>query len=164
MQPLPSSKSFRNFAKNLFLVGGVYFERRKAKEDVELHLQRMKKLIISMSLSYTDIDRLKEKIDKLINWERRYAKLFKPEDNETLGLKNQINDLQQELSKEKEAKLSAINDNASKIKQLTESLNNVKNQMRYLHMERAKRHHKLKALEHKIKRRINVHGYYSAAN
>ena len=162
MYPAQSSKSFRHFVKNLFLVGSVYLERKKAKEDVGAQLQRMKKSIISMNLSYSDIDKLKEKIDKLINWERRYAKLFKPEDSETLELKNQMNHLEQELRKEREAKINAVNDNNSKIKQLTESLISIKNQMRHLLMERAKRHHKLKALEHKIKRKVNVHGYYTS--
>ena len=61
MSTLQSSKSFRHFARHLFLVGGVHIERNRAKADVDSHLQRMRKSIIRMNLSYSDIDKLKKK-------------------------------------------------------------------------------------------------------
>ena len=155
-----NSKSFRHFAKHLGVVGRVHYERKKAKEDVDSYLQRMRKSIIRMTLTYSDLDRLKEKIENLINWERKYAKYFKPEDKETLELKNQVYSLQQELQNEREEKFRLIGENDEKIKQLTASLENVKNQMKSLLMERAKRHQRLRALETKIGKNVDVHGYY----
>lgn len=154
------SNSLRHFARHLFLVSKVYAERKKAKEDFDSHLHKMRKAIIRMSLSYSDIDRLKQKIENLIDWERKYSKLFKPADKETEELKNQIKALQQELSNEKEEKLSIISENNEKIVQLTESLDNIKNQMRHLHLEKARRQQRLKALEQKIRQRVDVHRYY----
>jgi len=61
-----------------------------------------------MRLSYSDIDRLKKKIENLIDWERKYAKFFKPEDKEILELKNQLNALGQGLRNEKEEKRFVI--------------------------------------------------------
>ncbi len=160
MLQIQDTKSFRHFAKHLFLVGNVYTKRKKAKEDVDNYLQKMRKSIIRMNLTYSDIDRLKQKIDNLINWERKYAKFFKPADKETEELKNQIKALEQELRNEREEKLSIISENNEKIQQLTESLNNIKNQMRHLHLEKAKRQHRLNALEQKIREKVDVHRYY----
>ncbi len=160
MQPLQNSKSLRDFAKHLFLIGKVYIERNKAKEEVDSHLKKMRKSIIRMNLSYTDIDRLKQKIDNLISRERKYAKFFRPEDKETQELKEQIKSFEQELRNEREEKLSMINENDEKIRELTESLSNIKNQMRHLYMEKAKRQHRLKALEQKINQKVDSHSYY----
>ena len=160
MLPMQHSKSLRHFTKNLFLVSKVHVSRSKAKEDVSSHLQNMRKSIIRMRLSYTDIDKLKKKLDNLIEWERKYAKFFKIEDDETRELKNQINALEQELRKEKEEKQRMAYENSEKVRQLTESLNNIKAQMNHLLMERAKRHHRLKALENKIRQKVDVHSYY----
>ena len=152
--------SFRHFIKHLFLIGRVYIERNKSKEDVNNHLQNMRKSIIRMKLTYTDIDRLKQKIENLINWERKYAKFFKPADKETEELKKQLNTHEQELRNEREEKLSIISENNEKIAQLTESLNNIKNQMRHLQLEKAKRQQRLNALEDKIREKVDVHRYY----
>ena len=66
MYPLQNTKSFRHFAKHLFLVSRVFVWRKKARESVDSQLHRMRKSIIRMSLSYTDLDRLKRKIGKQI--------------------------------------------------------------------------------------------------
>lgn len=162
MFPAQNSKSFGHFAKHLFIAGKIYIERNKAKEDVDNHLQRMRKSVIRMSLGYSDIDRLKEKINNLIYWERNYAKLFKPEDKETLELREQINLLAAELRKEREDKQKILEGNNQKISQLTGSLNNIQNQMRHLHLEKAKRQQRLNALEKKIKEKVDVHSYYNS--
>ena len=160
MYPNKSSRAFRHFSKHLFLVGKVYVERKKAHEDVDNHLQKMRKSIIRMTLSYSDADILKEKLDNLINWERKYAKFFKPQDKETQELREQLNVLVAELREEREDKQRIIEENNRKINQLTDSLNNIKSKTNYLLMERAKRHHRLKALENKISEKVDVHRYY----
>ncbi|MBI2650609.1 hypothetical protein HYX04_04810 [Candidatus Woesearchaeota archaeon] len=160
MDQIQTSKSFRHFAKHLFLIGRVYVERKKAKEDVDSHLQRMRKSIIRMNLSYSDIDRLKKKIENMLDWERKYAKFFKPEDKETQALKGQINALEQELRNEREEKMSITSENNEKISQLTGSLDNIKNQMKHLHLEKAKRQQRLTALDKKIREKVDVHRYY----
>ena len=160
MSTLQSSKSFRHFARHLFLVGRVHIERNRAKADVDSHLQRMRKSIIRMNLSYSDIDKLKKKIDNLLYWERKYAKFFRPEDKETEALRSEIKALEQELKNEREEKLSIISENNEKIAQLTGSLNNIKNQMKHLHLEKAKRQQRLTALDKKIREKVDVHRYY----
>ena len=155
------SGNVRNhFARHLFLVGRIYIERNKAKEDINNHLQKMRKSIIRMRLTYIDIDRLKEKIENLINWEREYAKSFKPEDKKTLELKNQITAIEQELRNEREEKLSIISENDAKIRQLTDSLGNIKSQMRHLQLEKARRQQRFNALEQKIRQKVDVHRYF----
>lgn len=160
MLTIQNSKSFRHFAKHLFLIGKIYVERNKAKEDIYKHLEKMKKSIIKMRLSYTDISKLKEKIEKLINLDAKYAKFFKPEDKETQELKRQINALEKELGNEREEKQRIIYESDEKIKQLTESLNNIKSQIRHLFLEKTRRHHRLKSLEQKIRQKVDVHKYY----
>ena len=160
MQPIQNTRSFRHFAKNLFLIGRVHIERNKAKKDVDEQLQRMRKSVIRMSLSYSDIDRLKQKVENLVSWERKYAKFFKPEDKETKELKSRINEMEQELMKEKEEKQKLIEDNNQKIAQLTDSLNNIKSKTGYLLMEKAKRQQRLTALDKKIREKVDVHRYY----
>ncbi|MBI2656541.1 hypothetical protein HYX03_02275 [Candidatus Woesearchaeota archaeon] len=160
MYQIQNSRPFRHFAKNLFLIGNVYVQRKKAKEDVDNWLQRMRKSIIRMNLTYSDIDLLKLKIENLIDWERKYAKFFKPEDKEMLELKNQTLALEQELRKEREEKYMVISENNEKITQLTGSLNSLKSKANHLIMEKAKRHHRLKALEQKIREKVDVHKYY----
>ena len=159
---IQTSKSFRHFAKHLFIIGRVHIERKKAQYEVDSQLEKMKKSILRMSLGYKDIDKLREKIANLINWERKYSKFFRPKDNETRELSSQINALEEELKKEREEKHNIISENDEKIRQLTESLNNIKNQMTFLHLERAKRHHRLRALEKKINEKVDVHSYFSS--
>ena len=162
MEPIQNSKSFRHFSKHLFLIGRVYVERNKAKKDVNEYLSKMRKSIIRMRLSYSDIDRLKEKIENLINWERKYAKFFKPEDTESLELKNQIQALEQELGNEQEEKFSIISENNEKIAQLNQSLESIKNQMRQLQLDKARRTQRLNALDRKIRQNVDVHGYFNS--
>ena len=160
MEQIQNTKSFRRFSRNLFLIGRVYVERNKAKEDVYSQLDRMRKSIIRMSLSYSDVDRLRAKIDNLIDWERRYAKLFKPEDKELESLKIQIAELEGELNTEREEKLMVISENDEKIAELTNSFHRIKDQIRNLHLEKASRDHRLRALEKKIVQDIDVSRYY----
>ena len=160
MLQVQNLRSLRHFSRHLFFASRIHIERKKSEQDVFEHLQRMRKAIIRMNLSYSDIDKLKRKIENLIEWERKYAKLFKPEDEESKQLRDQINMLEERLAMEREEKIAAINENNEKIKLLTESLNNIKNQMKHLHLEKAKRHHRLKALEEKIKQRVNLEDYY----
>ena len=113
-----------------------------------------------MKLSYSDVDRLREKIENLIDWERRYAKFFKLEDKETQKLKNQVDALEQELRNEREEKQRIIYENDEKIKQFTGSLSNIKSQMKHFHLEKARRQQRLNALENKIRQKVDVHKYY----
>ena len=162
MQPIQNSKSFIHFAKYLFLAGKVYNERGKAKEDVDNHLKKMRKSIIRMNLNYTDIDRLRQKIENLINWERKYAKFFKPGDNEKQELKNHIAALEQELKNEREEKSRIVGEHDEKINELSETLENIKNKMRHLLMEKAKKQHRLRVLEQKINKNVDTNNYYSS--
>ena len=162
MYPSQTSKSFRHFARHLFIVAKVYSERDMAKQDLGSHLQRMKKSIIRMTLSYSDIEKLKKKIDNLVNMERIYAKFFKPEDRETGELKNQISSLEKELRNEREEKYRIISENDEKIKQLTDSLNSIKSKMNELLIEKAKRHQRITDLDKKIRAKVDVHSYYNS--
>ena len=160
-QTIQSRKSVRHFTKHLFLVSRVYAEREKAREDVYGYLQKMRKSIIRMSLGYSDVDRLKQKIDNLINWERKYAKYFKPEDDEKQGLKNNIRALEDELSREKEEKLRITSEHERRLKELTESLESAKHKLRSLLLDKAKRNHRLKILEEKITQKTDNRYYFS---
>ena len=160
MEQIQDLRSFRHFSRHLFFASKIHVERRKAEQDIFDHLQRMRKSIIRMNLSYTDVDKLKKKVDNLIEWERKYAKFFKPEDRETTSLKNQITALEQELKNEREEKMSIISENNEKISQLTGSLDNLKSQMKHLHLEKAKRQQRLTALDKKIREKVDVHDYY----
>lgn len=157
-----TTEPLRHFTKHLFLTSRVYAQRNKAKEDVNNYLHKMRKSIIRMRLSYSDIDRLKEKINKLIDWERKYARFFKPDDTEMEELKKQFKSLEQELRNGREEKYRLAEENNEKLRQLTESLNNIKSQARYLFMEKAKRQQRLRALEQKINGKVDVHRYYGS--
>ena len=158
---MESTHFLRHFAKHLFLVSRVHAERNMAKADVGSHLQKMRKSIIRMNLGYSDIDRLKEKVSRLVESERKYSKFFKPEDDEAKELKNQINILEQELNNEREEKQRIISDNDEKIRQLTESLNSIKKKMNELLMEKSKRQQRLTALDRKIREKVDVHKFYT---
>lgn len=156
------SKIFRKFAKHVFLASKVHSQRKKARENVDEHLHKMRRNIIRMRLSYSDIDRLKEKIENLLYWERKYAKFFKIEDHETRHLKSRMNELEEELRQEKEDKQRIIEENSAKTKQLTDSLNNIKSKLNELHLERTKRQQRLIALDKKIKEKVDIHNYFSS--
>ena len=147
---LQIAKPLRHFAKHLFITGRVFRERENAREDVYSYLQKMRKSIIRMNLSYSEVDRLKQKIDNLVVWERKYAKFFRPEDSQMQELKNQIKSLEDGLSKEREEKLRIQSEQEEKIRELSDSLESIKHKMRHLFMEKSKRHHRLMALESKI--------------
>lgn len=157
---LQNAKPLRDFTKHLFLVSKVYINRNMAKLDIDEHLNKMKKSIIRMNLSYSDVEKLKKKIDNLLILERKFAKYFRTEDEETEELKNHIKALEQQLSNERESKLSIISEYDEKTKELSESLNNIKNNMKHLLVEKAKRQHRLRVLEEKISNKVDVHKYY----
>jgi DNA/RNA-binding domain of Phe-tRNA-synthetase-like protein len=67
------SKWFRNFSRNLVLAGAAYHQRRGAREELDKHLERMRKSIIRMTLTYSDLDKLKGKISyKLSEGREKY--------------------------------------------------------------------------------------------
>ena len=76
--------------------------------------------------------------------------------------KDQINLLELELKSEREEKEKIIYNNDEKIKQLTESLDNIKNHVRHLALEKAKRQHRLNALDSRIRNKVNISNYYSS--
>ena len=160
MLTIQNSKSFRHFSRHLFLVNRIRNERNKSRDELYAHIEKMRKSIIRMNLTYSDADRLKQKMNKLIDLERKYAKFFKPEDSETRGLKDKINSLEKELKDEKEEKSRVMSENEEKIKSMAEALNNVKNQMKHLQLEKAKRQQRLNVLEKKINGKVDIHGYY----
>lgn len=160
MLAVQNTNSLKHFARHLFLVSKAYAGRKKANDDVDEHLHKMRKSIIRMSLSYSDISRLKQKINDLIDWERKYAKLFKPEDREIVELKNHIAALERELGNEKEEKYSIIGENNEKIARLTESLSSIKGQIKHLHLEKARRQQRMQALDKKINEKVDLHRYY----
>lgn len=160
MLTFQDSNWFRKFSRHLVVAGGVYRNKSNAREEVDRQLEKMRKSIIRMTLSYSDVDKLKDKIDNLIDWERRYARLFRPEDNEIKELKEEIMHLEHELREEQESKSKLHTEHNEKTQQLTQSMENIKGQLKHLHLEKAKRHHRLKALEDKIKSKIDVHEYY----
>src|SRR3989338_9191792 len=151
---------FRKFSRHLVIAGGVYSSKSKARDEVDRQLEKMRKSIIRMTLSYSDVDKLKDKIDNLIDWERRFARLFRPEDNEIRELKEEVRHLEHELREERESKSKMHEEHTDKTQQLTQSMENIKGQLKHLHLEKAKRHHRLKALDEKIKSKIDVHSYY----
>ena len=104
---MESTHSLRHFARHIFLVSRVHAERSRAKHDVDSHLQKMRKSIIRMNLGYSDIDRLKEKVSRLVESERKYSKFFKPEDDEAKELKSQMKNLLLEKSK-RQQRLTAL--------------------------------------------------------
>jgi DNA repair exonuclease SbcCD ATPase subunit len=160
MLQFQNSSWFKRFSRHLVIAGGVYYQRKKAKDELELFLQKMRKSIMRMTLSYSDIDKLSQKIDNLIDWERRYSRMFKPEDSEIKELKEEIRHLENELMDAHESKSKMHAEHTEKTQQLTQSLENIKGQLKNLHLEKAKRHHRLKALEEKISGKIDVHSYY----
>lgn len=160
MFPIQNSKSFRHFAKHLFLIGKVYLDRNKAKNDIDSHLVKMRNSILKMRLSYTDVDVLQEKIDSFISKESKYSKFFKPEDKEMQELKSHVSALEQELMNEKIEKQKIIEENNEKIKQLTESLKNIKSKMKNVLIESARRQQRLKALDNKIRQKVDAHRYF----
>lgn len=161
MKTIQNLRSFRHLSSHIFFLTKVYVELKKTRKDVYSHLQKMRKSIITMNLSYTDIDRLKQKIGALIELERKYARLFKPEDAETQELKRKAQSLQNDLDKANQEKEIIIEESTQKISQFTESINSLKSKINFLLIDKARRHHRYKSIEQKIKKEIDVHQYYN---
>lgn len=159
---MQNTKAMGNFARHVFLISKVHSQKQKAEDEVKAHLAKMRKSIIRMSLSYKDIDRLKDKIDILIDWERKYSKFFRPEDSEIKDLKDRIASLEEEIRNEKEEKYRIVSENNERIKEMSDSLEAVKHRMRILHMDKAKRQHKLSMLENKIDKKVDRDEYFSS--
>ena len=162
MEQIPASRSLRHFTRHIFLISKAYAERNRAKSDVYSGIHRIRRSIIRMNLTYSDIDNLKKKIEKWMDLESRYARYFRPEDKETAELKNQISVLQEELRKEREDKARVIREHEEKETELNDSINNIKNSMKHLFMEKAKRQQRLNSLEKQINKKIDLGRYYSS--
>ena len=162
MQSAQYSKPFRDYAKQIFLIGQVYKEKNAARADVDDYLGKMKKSVISMSLSYSHISKLKQKVDNLVSWERKYARFFRTEDSLAEELKSHITALEDELRNEKEEKMRIISESQEKVQEITGAMQEMKDKMKHLHMEKAKRQHRLKILEQKITGKVNRDEYFSS--
>ena len=152
------TRAFKKFSFNLFHLGRIYSERKKAIDDLDDFLIKMKKSIIRMELKFSDIDKLRTKLDIVTRWERSYAKFFKTEDGEMNQLRNEIKSLEDKLSRERQEKEKLLNENSEKIRLLTESMGSVKNKLKELHLDKARRQHRFHAIEKKIKEKFD-HNY-----
>src|SRR3989344_5417740 len=159
---MQNTKAMSHIARHVFLISKIHSQKRKAEDEVKSHLAKMRKSIIRMSLSYKDIDRLKDKINILIDWERKYSKFFRPEDSEIKDLKGKIISLEEELQKEKEEKYRIMSENNERIKGMSDSLDAVKHRMRILHIDKAKRQRTLNMLDNKINKKIDRDEYYNS--
>lgn len=159
---MQNTKAMSHFARHVLLVSKVHAQKQKAEDDVYGHLDKMKRLIIRMSLSYKDIDRLKEKINLFIDTERKYAKFFSPDDGRVKELKDKIIALEQEIQNEKEEKYRIVSENDERIKEMSDSLQAIKHKMRVLHVDRAKRQRKFGILEEKINNKVDRDEYFSS--
>lgn len=149
-EPLQDLKPTRHFIKHLFLASKVYVGRNTAGSLVQDHLHRMRRSIIRMSLTYSEVDALKRKLENLIDFERQFARLFRPDDNERKKLRERINQLEEELKSEREEKRRMAQENEEKISSLNESVQSIKIQLRHLSIEKARRQQRLRALESRI--------------
>ena len=149
-----------HFARHVFLASWAHKEKVKTRDDVYSYLDRMRKSIIKMNLNYSDIDRLKEKIDCLVDSERRYSRFFHPDDRGLIELKKHMQALENELADEKKEKQRMTEDHGKKITQMANSLEIVKSNAKQLMMEKAKRQQKLRALEQRIRQKVDVSDYY----
>ena len=145
-----SSRAIKHFSRHLFIGVKLYTERKSAKDELNEQLERMRKSIIRLSFSYSDIDRLREKLDKVIHSERKFAKFFHIEDDEMKHLKNEVAHLTQQLGLEREEKQKKIDENKLRIKQLEEKVEVIKATLNSLVMEKLKRSQRMKLLERKI--------------
>ncbi|HLG24074.1 MAG TPA: hypothetical protein VI564_04055 [Candidatus Nanoarchaeia archaeon] len=161
MNSLEQTVVFRNFAKKLFIVGNVYSKTIKAREDVHKQMQKMKKSIIRLNLSYSDVDRLNHKVEKLIELERRYSRFFKTPDTEVKELKDHIEYLENQLSLERKEKRQLLEEEEVKINQMKEHMNAVKNHAKQLLLDRERRNDRMKDLEKKISKRVDIKSYYT---
>lgn len=162
MNQAQAPKPLRHFTKQLFLVSRAFNQRNRLKGQIHDQLQKMKKSIIRMNLSYSDIDRLKRMIDSFMVLEGKYARYFRHDDDDKQMLQKHVVSLQQELENEREEKLRIISEHDEKIKELTDSLENIKGRMKHLLMEKAKRQHRLNALEGKINKNIGRSDYFNS--
>jgi DNA repair exonuclease SbcCD ATPase subunit len=161
-QNIQDLRPTRHFIKHLFLASKVYTHRVKAVQDVGVQLQRMRKSIIRMSLTYSEIDSLKKKLENLIDYERQFARFFKPDDKETRQMKEKIRVLAEELQEAREERQKIINENEEKIKELTESLNQMKKKLSHLFIENAHRQQRMRALDMRISHKVDSRSFYDS--
>ena len=159
---IKKSSALTDYARQVFLASKVHLQRENSRKEVYSQLQKMKKSIIGMNLRHSDIDRLRQKIDMLIDWERKYARLFRPSDSGTADLKSHITMLEEELKKEREEKHMIISERDEKVAELTDSITRIKNSMKHLMLEKAKRSHRLTVLSKKIDDDVDRSGYYNS--
>ena len=146
------------YTRSLFLIGKTYVARNQAKEQLNQHLNKMRSSIIRMRLGYKDIEILREKIDELVDWERKYARVLKSEDNEILFLKGQLKRLENELKLEREEKERMSANYKGKISSLAESIIKIRGHIEILLKEKVVRKKRYESIENKIK--MDLGNYY----
>ena len=161
MNPEQQTTAFRDFTKKLFIAGNIYSKTIKAREDVHKHMHKMKKSIIRMNLSYSDVDKLNHKVEKLIELERRYSRFFKAPDKEIGELKDQVEYLENQLRIERKEKHKIMEEQELKINEMKEHMQTVKSHARQLLMDRERRNERMKDLEKKISKRVDIKSYYT---
>lgn len=161
MNPEQQTATFRNFAKKLFIAGNVYSKTLKAREDVHKQMHKMKKSIIRMNLSYSDVDKLNHKVENLIELERRYSRFFKAPDKELDELRDHVDYLQNQLTLERKEKRTLMEEQEHKINEMKDHMNTVRSHARQLLMDRERRNERMKDLEKKISKRVDIRSYYT---
>ena len=159
---MESNQKQITFVRHLSNAAKACLERNRAKELVHFHLDKMRRSIITMSMRYSDIDNLKKEIEDLARWEREYSKFFKVKDPEIDELKGHIIQLEGDLVSERQEKRKLMEESNQKIKELSESLHNVKGHTRTLLIEKARKSQRLLALEKRIREKVDIRGYYKS--
>ena len=157
--PEKKSKAMSHFARHLFLGAKLYSDRKAAKEELNEQLERMRKSIIRLSFSYSDIDQLREKLEKTIHAERKFAKFFQVDDLEIKKLKKEVAWQQQQLDSERTEKFRLMEENKTRIKALEEKVEGIKSTLNALIMEKIRRGQRLRFLEKKISAEVPDHSY-----
>jgi DNA anti-recombination protein RmuC len=169
MQRDNTPKPLKHFLSHLFVVGRVHNERNRSKIEVDRHLDMMRKSIIRMNLTYSDLDNLREKINNYLHWEAKYAKYFRPADKDTQEIKDKLEHVRKELRLEKEEKKRMKFDlederkklkleNSKKLKDLKKAMSGIRIKMNQIIIEKAKKQKRLNYLDKKIDQRLeNLH-------
>ncbi|MBI2661108.1 hypothetical protein HYX09_02450 [Candidatus Woesearchaeota archaeon] len=158
--------SFRNFAKNIFILGHRYELRNRIKQDLSRHIGNVReKAGKKKPIAVNDIDYIEQKIHHIIEKERKLL-CFNPVEQERLkNLVAKISALEHELAverAEKEKLLAEKQNNPSliEVQQLKQAVFAFRRQLHRLMGMSHRRKKELDLLEGKINKDVNKSAFY----
>ena len=144
----------KHFLRHVCMIGHEHSEREEAREELNNQVKKIKKISLSRNANKGDIEKeleqLNSKVDLVLQKESKLLKYTRVDENTVRHLTGKIKTLEGDLSIAKRERDKAMISNKGEIKDITDTIVQMKSKMHQILKEKMYRQDRIKELEEKI--------------